>query len=311
METNQTAKNALKRGPLAALVAVATMLVSPIQAGPFYSKFKNAIVHDGQGLEGSASGIPLDLMPGSDTATRLIEEPGTYYLTEDILCEPGKHCVEIRSERVVLNLNHHTIHGVPGSLSGVFSWGNNDVTVRNGHILDCPEHGVALRFSADVHVASITVSGCGGVGILLDRSTGSVVDSVASRNLVGIQLGGGLILGCVARGSSSSGIQIEDGGGLVRQTDSYNNGGAGLSQLFGSGWTVAESNFRSNGQHGISVCAQNYIRDNFALANEFAGIQLRCGDNVVVRNTVLGNGVGIESLEGSDTVIDNFGQVGP
>jgi hypothetical protein len=155
-------------------------------------------------------------------------------------------------------------------------------------------------------VENVTASGNGGWGILLDGSTGEVVDATASGNLVGIHLGGGRLLRCIARENSSSGVQLDGGGGLVRQLDSYDNGGSGLSQLFGSGWTIAESAVRSNGGHGISVCAANNIRNNFSFGNVGAGIHLRCGNNLVFQNTLKGNGTAIEALTGSDQLVDNF-----
>jgi len=64
-------------------------------------------------------------LPGSPTAVHLITQPGSYYLTGDILGEPGKSGIVVDLSQdtpldiVTLDLNGFSLTGVAGSLHGI------------------------------------------------------------------------------------------------------------------------------------------------------------------------------------------------
>lgn len=61
-------------------------------------------------------------LPGSDIAVHLIDQPGQYVLTRNIVGEPGKHGIFVSADGdVTIHLNGFSIVGVPGSLDGISS----------------------------------------------------------------------------------------------------------------------------------------------------------------------------------------------
>lgn len=72
--------------------------------------------------------------PGDATATFVISQPGSYYLTGDVTVASGRSGIKITSfAGVTLDLNGFTIRGSTGSLYGVLVQGN-DIRVRNGRM---------------------------------------------------------------------------------------------------------------------------------------------------------------------------------
>ena len=61
-------------------------------------------------------------LPGADIAVHLIDQPGQYVLTRDIVGEPGKHGILVIADGdVTIHLNGFSLVGVPGSLDGINS----------------------------------------------------------------------------------------------------------------------------------------------------------------------------------------------
>lgn len=57
--------------------------------------------------------------PGDTNAVYVISQPGSYYLTGDVLGVPDQHGIRIDADYVTLDLNGYTLDGVIGSLSGI------------------------------------------------------------------------------------------------------------------------------------------------------------------------------------------------
>ncbi len=172
--------------------------------------------------------------PGSATAVFRITQPGSYYLTGDLVGVSGKHGIEIASNNVSLDLMGFEIAGVPGSLDGVTSNGNlvRTVTVANGGIRDWGQHGVSL--AGFFHRASgLLVSGCAQSGITLAfnatfegcRASGcgaqgfKATDNAVFRSCAaqtnaqaGIEAGSGVVAeSCLSQGNAKEGFWLGDG----------------------------------------------------------------------------------------------------
>mgnify|MGYP006424116089 CR=1 FL=1 len=89
--------------------------------------------------------------PGTGSASFVIDEPGSYYLTSNITGEAGKSGISIRASGVTLDLNGFTVEGVDGATNGInvgeltFRQG---VRITNGVVRDWPGVGVRLRAEA-------------------------------------------------------------------------------------------------------------------------------------------------------------------
>lgn len=80
----------------------------------------------------------LNTLPGDPTHVVVVSEPGSYYLTADIVGVPNKRGIAIAADDVVIDLNGFALRG-PSNLSevGIVAIGQREnITIRNGTIRD-------------------------------------------------------------------------------------------------------------------------------------------------------------------------------
>lgn len=116
-------------------IASAGALAPP--AGPVSSTQKT--------LDEMAPSIPIGPVttPGDGQAVVVINQPGRYHLTGDLLGEVGKDGISIETSQVWIDLNGFTLQGVPGSVMGINAGGSHHV-VENGTVQGWGTHGVVL-----------------------------------------------------------------------------------------------------------------------------------------------------------------------
>jgi hypothetical protein len=196
-----------------------------------------------------------------------INEPGSYYLAEDIeTTGPG---IEISTSFVTLDLMGFSLRG--GAGPAIFaSTSVNSVIVRNGEIYNWTGAGVILDHACsvsdlivrandgsgivmglDARVERCTSDHNGGHGIIVQGGS-SIVDSVSNdndENGIWVELpagyGSGLVSGCVTDGNEKNGIRV-DGYTIVRNNvsngnDNHSSGKAGI-------WVNGDGN-RIEGNH--------------------------------------------------------------
>lgn len=249
--------------------------------------------------------------PGNSAVIYIISQPGSYYLTTNITGEVGRDGIQITTASVTLNLNGFSVRGVPGSGSGIFASSVADrVTVANGTVTGWGSYGVYLRnesLVADVKAQNNTSFGIRTNYYCIIRNCvarGNQSDGIRSE-------GNAVITGCVSTGNSSNGITIGGSGGEVSGCDSYNNGSSGISAGAGGGWVIRNNSCSSNTFHGINVCAENRVLDNVCNNNGSGaengyGIYVRCGGNYVEGNLCYNNDVGVDALtNGNEVVVRN------
>ncbi len=298
-----TARRAMLAG-LGGLAAGALMARSA-QAGPL-----NPPPGPISSTPGPEPRIPVDQTntPGSSTAIFRITQPGSYYLTGNVLGQSGKAGIEIFADSVTLDLMGFELSGVPGSLSGIRTLSpffRQNITVRNG-----------------------VVAGWGGGGLSLTHAPSDVgsVSGIIARNNTGVGISVGdyfTVSHCVARNNSSDGIRAQRNclithcisnanSGLGLSSNFYsalshcvssNNTGIGISVAFSSNVTACTSN--NNESDGI-VCSSNCtVTACTATSNDDAGIRPTGPDNRIEGNNCISNGVGIRSTSPGNFIARN------
>ena len=115
-----------------------------------------------------------DTTPGDAQSLYRITQPGSYYLTGNIVGVAGKNGIEIASGDVALDLSGFAVVGGPNTNSGIVCFAPlNNLVVRNGAVRDWTGDGVLLSFDlpGSGHlVERVIAQNNGGVGILTGRS---------------------------------------------------------------------------------------------------------------------------------------------
>jgi hypothetical protein len=148
--------------------------------------------------------------PGDAGDLFVISQPGSYYLTGNIIVSSG-NAISINTNGVTLDLNGSTIStttgdlGFPGTAILLVGneanpiIGNTDITISNGHITGGVTYsagnyngtgfftGISYNVTAgtpyNVRVTGVSVSGCNYYGIYLGTSNSTVVESCTVKTV--------------------------------------------------------------------------------------------------------------------------------
>ena len=265
--------------------------------------------------------------PGDSGDSFIISQPGSYYLTTNLVGVSGESGIEITANNVMLDLNGFTVQGGSVGVNGIYIPNAcTNITVRNGTVsgwgyraaVDSESGSSINQVFERLNVSANTSSGIYMVGAGVVRDCNS-----QNNGYIGIFCGGGIISGCTADNNVSYGIYVFSStvsGCLVQ-----NNGNGGIYVAPG---TVSGCLVRNNFESGIYVdspgsevigntCigndtansagaagiyiddARNRIEDNHVTASGFAGIQVAPSffytNNIIIKNSVegtLGGGTG-------------------
>jgi hypothetical protein len=267
--------------------------------------------------------ITTNTTPGDASDSFIISQPGSYYLTTNIVGAAVKNGIEISSGNVTLDLNGFALVGsVANSDNGIYVSGTyTNITVRNGTISGWGESGVDAFFGgsprnllfADLNVSANTQRGIYTKGPCVVRDCfcqgnhfdgiqcnpdGLIYDCKATDNgQVGIEAWNSVVRNCWVKGNGSYGIYIRPGS--VSGCFIENNVLSGIA-IEESGSEVVGNTCIGNNTSvgttdgGISVCSSNNrIEDNHISASGYAGIYLAGNpytNSIVVKNNVSGNG---------------------
>lgn len=214
--------------------------------------------------------IGPDTTPGDANSIFKITEPGSYYLTGDVIGQAGKHGIEIASGRVTIDLNGFSMRGGGNSLDGISTDGTQhfSISIKDGHIFGWGGDGVA-----------------GGGGLIQDGLVENVIAFLNSG--VGIGLGdAAVVTGCSLSNNGGDGINILNGG-VVTDCSSRANSRSGIVALRAA--VISACHTGSNQERGIDVTEGSIVRGCTARFNGIDGI--RCGsDNFITMNQCDQNG---------------------
>ena len=288
--------------------------------------------------------IPIgpDTTPGDADSVYKITQPGSYYLTETLEAQDGKHGIEISTSFVTLDLSGYTLSGLPPSgqsLSGIYvsQSGATSVTIRDGHIAAWPGRGVLASNDKQVTLEDLTVLFCasGGVNVgddarlvrvtanfcsvegIATGANASIQSCLASQTTgPGFYVGDGSTLdSCTARDNTDDGFSVNNHT-ILTNCNAFSNDVKGIDAV--EACTIAACNAGLNGGHGIEVAFNCFVTGCTCNGNGTAvadGAGIRAGSdfftigNRIERNTVSDNDLGISSMGDSfiiaNTAIDN------
>ncbi len=274
--------------------------------------------------------VDVNTLGGDGNSLIVIDQPGSYYLTANILGVAGKNGICIKANHVTLDLNGFTLQGVPNALNGVLLPSVFDYTVvRNGRLqgwgqsgLDFGSNGFGAHGSrledviaADNGAYGIYVSGaevrrCTGLrnryyGLFV--YDGSVTDCTAEQNdQDGIEAVRTRVVHCAARYNREIGIWVD--GGEVRDSECTGNARWGISVTsqslilqnvcrFNGSETNADSAGIRGGLLGGSRIEGNTVHFYFGtgLSIGFVNPQFSF-PNVIVKNICIGSAASAYSI---------------
>jgi parallel beta-helix repeat protein len=256
-------------------------------------------------------------LPTGGAGMYLISQPGSYYLTTDIICWPVTFMagIEIATSNVTLDLNGFAILGPGDETAGDgidLDPGVTDVMVSNGTISGCA-NGVwgswcfncrfeRLLLSDNTQQGMLICQQCQVVNCLARNNAysgffirdGTCTDCKAEGNYTGIVAdAGGVLLNCVASRNSLDGIVVSSNC-LVQGCLANNNTRDGIRAA--SYNTITGCTVSGNGNSGMEVTNACTIVNNTANQNSLNGIHVCFGTaNRIDSNHAMQNGsVGIK-----------------
>lgn len=204
--------------------------------------------------------INADNTPGDANSVFRISQPGSYYLTANVLGQAGKNGIEIAADNVTLDLNGFTLDGqnLAGALSGV--------TVEGLVLLNVVKNGLVVRWP--------------GSGINLDGAAadpGKRIENIIARGNGSNGINGGdscTIVDCVAIGNTGTGI-IASTASTIRSCVARENGAAGI--VINASGTIISSTARLNVGNGFTCGLGVSLTNCAAIQNTSDGFQLDTG----------------------------------
>jgi hypothetical protein len=257
--------------------------------------------------------IPVDAThtPGDDNSTYIISQPGSYYLTGNLVGESAKTGILIQADFVTLDLNGFQVLGAGGSSLGIAGPSYNYTRISNGTVSGWGATGISCGMEAMLDHISSHQNGGHGFSML---QRGIICDCKADSNgLGGLSVGAySNVSRCTAFGNGGDGIsvlqisQIQDciassnapGNGIVvsfscRVSNSISsNNAAGIYGLGanGSGGSIVEGcSVYGNGNNGIALSDGCVVLYCDCYNNAGPGIAVG-GDAKIRDCTIHGNG---------------------
>lgn len=240
----------------------------------------------------------------STTFPIVIDKPGSYVLTSNIVVSTAANGIEINSDHVTLDLNGFAVIGSRISPSnGIRSSNKKNIAVTNGTVRDFGDNGIWLTGTnsqiKDIRAFNNGVNG--GLGILTSASGSIIATCVASGNSIGISADFSTIDNCTVVYNYREGI-ITTACIITKCLISF-NGSAGIFLQSGmtGGSIVTNCNILSNGWHGIRAtdtpngehCIKgNNLRGNGRTDPGGWGIYIMNNRNYVIQNSASSNASG-------------------
>jgi hypothetical protein len=207
--------------------------------------------------------IPVDAVhtPGNSSTKFLINAPGSYYLTTNIIGVGSEYGIEITASDVTLDLNGFSMIAPPTASSGIIAFqGTTNIVIRNGTIDGWSSLNEGIFSEANnITIQNMSISGAG--------------TDIACLGF------GGVIQNCNVSLANEYGIYIAGPGYLISGNTCFGNNA--INEANGAAMLI-------NGPN-------NRIENNFVTGTGPAGFGIAINgggitNNVFVRNSVQGDG---------------------
>jgi len=209
-----------------------------------------------------------------------ITQPGSYYVTTNLVGAAGQNGITINSDCVTIDLMGFELRGLPGSLSGVFFNGQFRAYIYNGCIRNWSQDGINGNNGAASIIERLRVGDCGRNGIAINSGSQIRHCIVSGNSQVGILTSNHVeVDDCVSGGNGTHGIQCGTGSN-IRRCLTTGNGAAGITGSGLDGFNILDSNSEANNA-GIAIIGQAIVKNSFARSNRVAGISVGDGSSVI------------------------------
>jgi hypothetical protein len=217
---------------------------------------------------------PVDAIhtPGDFSDEFIISQPGSYYLTTNIVGVNAKYGILITTNNVTLDLNGFSILGVPGGYGGI--------SVPQG-----PYYYLAVRNG--------TISGWAGSGISSYIRNSTFENLNISGNLNGIVcLDNTVIQNCNISSNAIGGITVSGNGCTI--LDNVCNGNNSTNGINNASIYLNSANNRVEGNH---ICGSGVAGSGIFVIGVGGAT-----NNIIVRNSVISGGTKNYSVNASQIV---------
>ena len=192
------------------------------------------------------------LQPDPDVVAALvIAQPGSYYLTGDVMAIPDNPAITISASNVTLDLNGFTVSGnnEVADGHGIHVTGSH-VTIRNGSVRNADGDGIACSTGplTLLDVNAVHNAGSGATCAKL-RVVGGTFSNNGGSGVGGLQV---LVDGVIANENTFAGIVLGPGSAASRSI-AHANGLVGMNCGQGAA-LVTQSAARNNGSFGHLGC---------------------------------------------------------
>ncbi len=115
--------------------------------------------------------------PGDADSVFKILQPGSYYLSAELVGQPGKHGIEIVSSNVVLDLCGFRLVGGTGALTGVLCAStSSNITIKNGMLFSWNTGVAASQPINELRAVDLQIGATEAWGIDLSSAEGARID---------------------------------------------------------------------------------------------------------------------------------------
>lgn len=290
-------------------MAVVMLLASVAGAGPLVPPPGPPTSTD-QALRSTDPRTPIgpDTTPGDNDSTPSlfkITQPGSYFLTGDVVGAAGVIGIEIVANDVTLDLGGFTVRGGAGSLDGVRTTlsGLRRIVVANGGVVGWGGSGVDLGNAIGTIVRDLFAENNAIIGI--SSSSRALIERciTVDNGSQGISVGGeSVVRFCVSSFNGSEGIRVSSGS-VVENCSAVGNQFVGIQT--GTGSVVRGVSALSNGNNGILANLNNTVVDCNGSFNQGAGITAAQG-SIVRSNSARGNSLDGIRVSDDCLVMDNI-----
>ena len=251
-------------------------------------------------------------LPGDATASHVIAQPGSYYLSGNLNGATGKAGIRIEAGDVTVNLNGFSLQGGFGTGDGIAIVGSaKNVRISNGSVRGW-ETGVRSASQGNHAFDHLRLSGNRAHGIFADDNGNLITNCEAADNgLTGLGTeAGGVVSNSTARDNGGDGISVGNGS-TVQGCSAYSNTSNNI--LARSGCVIARNTAMDGSFIGIHVVGngtlllENASRDH----KNQPGIQVDGGDNRIESNVVNGNQLGIRVNQLGNLIVKNSSSSNP
>lgn len=236
-----------------------------------------------------------------------IDEPGSYYLTEDVpfLGVNGEHGITIVEDNVTIDLRGFALIGaneVAQGGTGILVSGDHEgISIRNGIVRAWGEHGIGAGDADGTIVEGVHArdNGDDGIKVGLDAIVRSCVGANNGNN--GITASANSVLEvCTAAGNGADGIKTGRVGCTITACCAHDNTGDGIDTTFDvpsigvSAPTLADCTTFGNGANGIKAGTGATVHACTSTGNSVDGINAENQVRIIDCSTSGNQGDGIE-----------------